>query len=99
MSPEVMNSSEMANILKELYGFWLNEADQAKYDLIKRYWKTVSYRLIKEWNVLRAKGFKQGVERLSLLISIKSNPLLRMLPKKEPFFGSYYPVPLVYGGK
>ena len=86
----------MANILKEFYGFWLNEADQAKYDLIKRYWKTVSYRLIKEWNVLRAKGFKQGAERMKNLW-YKDHPLLAAVPKG--FEGKYYPIPLVYGGK
>lgn len=92
-----LQSATMASILKELYSFYLEPKDQAKYDLISKYRRTVSYRLIKEYYRLHAKGTVALNPHLTNLI-YEANPLLKMIPKQE-FSGKYYPISLIYGEK
>ena len=88
----------VAQILKYLYSFYLNDKDSAKHYLIERYWMILPYKFIREYNELEKKGQNQENPWMKDLI-FKSNPLLKLIPKNENFQGKYPQVPLIYGKK
>lgn len=55
---------------------------------------TVSYRLIRERNALRAKGKSQMNPLMNGLV-YRDNPFLAMIKSDNDFTGKYYPVPII----
>lgn len=84
--------------LTELYSFYLEPEDRSKHDLIEKYYKVVSYRLIREYNALQAKGLEQGAARFQDLI-YRENPFFKLLKNDSSWQGKYVPVPLQYEAK
>lgn len=92
-----MRLSSLTAMFKEYYQFSLNDRDQAKFDLITRYWDKTSVQLKYEHKKLKEKGAAQGEDNLKKIIYAK-NPLLDLISSSsEPWFGKYVPVPISYG--
>lgn len=101
--PEPFTSSpfSLGQALKELYSWYLPPAEQAKFYLIERYWKLLSYRLIKEYNRLDHKRRTEGVKHTNQLFANRiynRNPFLELAKNRDEFVGKYVPVLLTERG-
>lgn len=84
----------LGHALREIYDFQLNDSDWATHNMIERYWKILSYRLIRKYNQLREKGREQAREQYSQLILFR-NPWLESI-KNHSTGGMNFPTPTIY---
>lgn len=90
-------STKMAEYLKDIYGFYLPPSEQKTLDLIERYWKKVSPRLIKKYHELNQKG--KGQANFLKDIVYSKNPFLEMVKNNHNNCIVYHPIKISYENK
>lgn len=90
--------NNLNQLFKEIYGwYWEDKKEQIKYDLIQKYNKKVSERLIKEAKELGKKAAEAGKTDSPLAKLIpNTNPFLSLVPKNNKD-NSFYNQPIILG--